>query len=144
MRRNEKKQITYQITMFSEINPERSLILQFDAPGILSVFRSELFYQTYRIFKHIEKHVSFFVEELHDETQSYTRNTHYFLFIHQNCRRHTSEKGEKKMSEEEREAIYQAMKLIILAMDRLASVSKESLDRLFNEVISNDNETEKK
>lgn len=70
MRRNEKKQITYQITMFSETNPERSLILQFDAPGILSVFRSELFYQTYRIFKHTEKHVSFFVEELYDETQS--------------------------------------------------------------------------
>lgn len=48
------------------------------------------------------------------------------------------------MSEEERESIYQAMKFITLAMDRLANVSKESLDRLFNEVTSNDNETEKK
>lgn len=70
MRRNEKKQITYQITMFSESNPEVSLILQFQAPGILSVFRSNLFFETYRIFKHVEKHVSFFVEELPNETQS--------------------------------------------------------------------------
>lgn len=70
MRRNEKKQITYQITMFCESNPEVSLTLQFQAPGILSVFRSKLFFETYRIFKqHVEKHVSFFVEELPNETQ---------------------------------------------------------------------------
>lgn len=70
MKPNEKKQITYQITMFSETNPECSLTLQFDAPGILSVFRSKLFFETYRIFKHVEKHVSFFVEELPNDTQS--------------------------------------------------------------------------
>lgn len=70
MRRNEKKQITYQITMVSELNPEVSLTFRFQAPGILSVFRSKLFYETYRNFKHVEKHVLFFVEELPNETQS--------------------------------------------------------------------------
>lgn len=48
------------------------------------------------------------------------------------------------MSEEEREAIYEAMRFTTLAMDRLIHASKESFDQLLKESISNDNETEKK
>lgn len=47
------------------------------------------------------------------------------------------------MNDNEKIAIYEAMKFITCAMDRLVAISRESYEKLFNEINNQANETQK-
>lgn len=53
------------------------------------------------------------------------------------------EERRKKMNDKDKKALYDAMKFLTMAMDRLISISYETYEELFNELNALKNETEK-